>query len=97
MNAPAYRSRYEPKKSGCRGCHILCKKTTPDGRSIPEFETMSHFSALLENRDLETVLRANEICNEMGMDTISAAATLACYGELENRTLSPGEILSLLE
>ncbi len=97
MNASAYRSRYEPKKSGCRGCHILCKKTTPDGRSIPEFETMSHFSALLENHDLDAVLQANELCNEMGMDTISAAATLACYSELENRTLSPVEILSLLE
>ena len=97
MNASAYRRIYEPKKAGCRGCPILCKKMGRDGRSIPEFETMSHFSALLENRDIETVLRANEICNETGMDTISAAATLACYSEIEGRVLKPGEIISLLE
>lgn len=58
---------------------------------------MSHFSALLENRDIETVMRADEICRQMGMDTISAAATLACYGEIEGRVLAPGEIISLLE
>jgi aldehyde:ferredoxin oxidoreductase len=97
MNASAYRRIYEPKKTGCRGCPILCKKMGRDGRSIPEFETMSHFSALLENHDIETVLRANEICNETGMDTISAAATLACYSEIEGRVLKPGEIISLLE
>lgn len=97
MNAVAYKRTYVPKKSGCHGCHILCKKIGKDGRAIPEFETMSHFSALLDNRELETVIRANEICNELGMDAISAASTLACYSEIEERTLPSREILSLLE
>ncbi len=97
MNAAAYCRKYEPKRTGCRGCHILCKRAAADGRSIPEFETMSHFSALLENRDLDTVLQANTLCNELGMDTISTAATLACYSEIEKKVLNPGEILSLIE
>ena len=57
---------------------------------------MNHFGPLLENADIEIITRANAICNEMGMDTISAGATLACYAEIENKRLTGDEILSLL-
>ena len=97
MNAPAYRKMYNPGKTGCRGCHILCKKKGKDGVHIPEFETMSHFSALLENSNIEVVREANTICNQYGMDTISAAATLSCFSELTGEKLSSEKILSLLE
>jgi len=96
LNAHAFKKKFKPKNTGCRGCHILCKKITKDRTSIPEFETMSHFSALLENTDIGTVVEANRICNEMGMDTISAAATLACFSEISKKKLSPKEIVSLL-
>lgn len=97
LNAPALRERYRPKKTGCRGCRILCKKVAADGTPIPEFETLSHFTALLGNEDLDAAVAANLLCNEMGMDTISAAATLACHAEIEGAKLSPAEILALLE
>lgn len=96
MNAYALKKMYHPKNDGCRGCHILCKKKTTDGTRLPEFETLSHFSALLENSDLKSVTKANQICNEMGMDTVSAAGTLACYSEIEGKKLSPENIISLL-
>ncbi len=96
MNAFAYKTKYKARSKGCRGCRILCKKISADGRAIPEYETMSHFSALLSNYDMEAVVEANRICNEAGMDTITAAATLACYSEINNVTLSPDKILSLL-
>jgi aldehyde:ferredoxin oxidoreductase len=96
LNAHAIKKKFKPKNTGCRGCHILCKKITKDQTSIPEFETMSHFSALLGNTDIGTVVKANRICNEMGMDTISAAATLACFSEISNKKLSPKEVISLL-
>lgn len=96
LNAWNYREKYNPSKSGCSGCHILCKKTTGGNRSIPEYETMSHFTALIGNRDMELVMEANRICGETGMDTISAASTIACYMEING--ISPGEadILQLL-
>lgn len=98
MNAFAYKQKYGFKKNGCKGCHIQCKKIGGDNISIPEFETMSHFSALVNNNDIDTVARANTICNDLGMDTISSAATLACYFEIiGKKTPSPGEIISLLE
>lgn len=82
LNAAAYQKAYKPKKHGCKGCHILCKKVAPDGRAMPEFETMSHFTALIENTDMDLVMQANDLCNRLGMDTISAGATLACYREI---------------
>ncbi|NLP04474.1 aldehyde ferredoxin oxidoreductase, partial [Candidatus Fermentibacteria bacterium] len=97
MNAPALRKLLGASRSGCAGCRILCKKTGSEGVHVPEFETMSHFSALLENDHLPTVVEANAVCNRTGMDTISAGATLACHAEITGRRLSPREIPALLE
>ncbi len=100
MNATALKAGFHPKQTGCRGCPIRCKKTGVDRQnnrvSLPEFETLSHFSALLENRDLSVVVEANRLCNELGMDTISTAATLACHAEVRGYPLSPGEIITLI-
>ena len=97
LNAPAFKKRYGDKRTGCQGCHILCKRVADDGTHLPEFETMSHFTALIENEDMETVTRANSLCAALGMDTITAGATLSCYAEIEDRKLSGKEALSLLE
>jgi aldehyde:ferredoxin oxidoreductase len=97
LNAYAFRQRYQPKRAGCRGCHILCKRAAADGGHLPEFETMSHFSALIGNEDMATIVAANDLCGELGMDTITAGATLACYAELSGEKLSPHRVLSLLE
>lgn len=96
MNAHAYKARYGSKKTGCRGCHILCKKTATTGEMLPEFETMNHFSALINNDDISVVVSANTLCNEMGMDTISAGATLACYAEINDCQLRGHMISTLL-
>ncbi len=96
MNAWHYKEKYGYRKSGCRGCHILCKKITNDQRAIPEFETMSHFSALIDNENMETVLEANQLCNDYGMDSISTAATLACYSEISGKKLNQDDIKNII-
>lgn len=96
MNSWHYREKYGFKKTGCRGCHILCKRNSREKKDLPEFETMAHFSALLGNNDLDKVVQANHLCGELGMDTISAAVTLACYSELNSRQLAGEEILDIL-
>ena len=85
INAYNYHQKFGYKKAGCKGCHILCKKRGSDGKSLPEYETMSHFHALINNRDMNQAREANLICNEMGMDTISTAATISCYMEIAGR------------
>lgn len=97
LNAPALHKRYRPQSTGCAGCHIRCKKSDSQGRSLPEFETLSHFTALLENHDMEAVMAANQICGEAGMDTIEAGATLACYFEILERSPEPDEITDLFQ
>ena len=96
LNAPAFHKRFMPKSTGCHGCHIRCKKISSDGRPLPEFESMSHFSALIGNPDMETVMAANQFCNDHGMDTISAASTLACYFELTGKHPATENIMALL-
>lgn len=100
LNAAAYAKTYAPKKHGCLGCHILCKKIgTKNNKSftLPEFETMSHFTALIGCMDIELVVKANERCNYFGMDTISAASTLACRREITGLDYTRDKVLSLLD
>ncbi|MDO9082902.1 MAG: aldehyde ferredoxin oxidoreductase family protein [Humidesulfovibrio sp.] len=96
LNAHAYKTRYQPRRHGCQGCHILCKKIAADGRSMPEFETMSHFTALIGNTDLELVMQAGDLCNRLGLDTISAGSTLACFREITGEALTGERVLALL-
>jgi aldehyde:ferredoxin oxidoreductase len=96
LNAAAFTAAYSPRRHGCTGCHILCKKIARDGRGMPEFETMSHFTALIGNTDMELVMQANHVCNRMGMDTISAAATLACFREITGEDFTPRTLLKTL-
>ncbi|MDL2217137.1 aldehyde ferredoxin oxidoreductase family protein [Christensenellaceae bacterium OttesenSCG-928-M15] len=49
----------------------------------PEYETQGTFGSQMLNGDMESICRANDLCNEYGIDTISAGATVAwameCY------------------
>lgn len=99
LNAAVYRNSYQPRKHGCLGCHIQCKKISRQGSvdtAMPEFETMSHFTALIGCTDTDLVVQANTLCNKYGMDTISAASTLACRREILKTNFSREDVLSLL-
>jgi aldehyde:ferredoxin oxidoreductase len=80
LNAGRIREHARPKHYACPGCPIACKQRAET--EIPEFETLSHFGALNENADLDAVIEANRICNETGMDTITAASSIACLAEI---------------
>ncbi len=95
-SGPAIREAYDARKDGCHGGPIRCKKSGPDGRHLPEYETVSHFGALNGISDIHAIVRANDTCNETGMDTISAAATLSAWGEARGRFPSPDEVVPLL-
>jgi aldehyde:ferredoxin oxidoreductase len=100
LNANAYARFYSPRKHGCKGCHILCKKISTNhtaGTPMPEFETMSHFTALLGLQDIQLVTAANQRCNSLGMDTISTAVTLSCYREIIKKDFTPVSLLGMLE
>jgi aldehyde:ferredoxin oxidoreductase len=95
-SGPSLKKAFGFKKEGCAICPIQCKKLTTCGKPIPEYETLSHFGALNANPDAESIIRANILCNNLGLDTISAAATIAAYGEARGEFLISDDILDML-
>lgn len=84
LNAWHFKNKYPWEKTGCPNCPILCKRLNSHGL-LPEYNTMAHFSSLIDNSDINIIMQANKICNEAGMDTISAASAIACYMELKGK------------
>jgi aldehyde:ferredoxin oxidoreductase len=96
-SGPAIRRAYDARRDGCYGCPIQCKKSTPAGEHLPEYETVSHFGALNGIDSLAAIVRANTLCNQLGLDTISAAASLSALGEIRGRFPTAAEVGPLLE
>ncbi|MDP2916467.1 MAG: aldehyde ferredoxin oxidoreductase family protein [Dehalococcoidia bacterium] len=78
---------------GCYSCAARCGKAhlvtsgaykgaTSEG---PEYETIWSFSAPIENSSIEATIAADEICDDMGLDTISTGACIGFVYELYER------------
>ena len=72
------------KKGACSACAYACKLPTRDEETGvetegPEFETVYAFGSSQGVGDIVDVMRANELCDSLGMDTISAGVTVAAY------------------
>jgi len=73
------------KITPCCNCVIGCKRTIHirDGKyaclkaDSPEFETLCMLGSNLLNDDLSLIAKLNDLCNRLGMDTISVGAVLA--------------------
>ena len=74
----------------CFACSINCTKysVVPDGpyKSIingPDYETLFGFGSMCEVSDIKAICKADEICDEYGLDLMSASCTVAwameCY------------------
>jgi len=74
------------------GCGRRCKIDGVEGEG-PEYETVWAYGASCGVSDLPAIIRANNLCNEYGLDTISAGATIACAMELyEKGLIKPDQI-----
>ena len=86
---------YLKKNVACYACPIACgrKVTLPNGKTGegPEYETGWAYGADCGVDDLIAITEANFICNELGLDTISAGATIACAMELYEKGYIPKE------
>jgi aldehyde:ferredoxin oxidoreductase len=95
-SAPTIKEACGATKDGCYGCPIQCKKSSGAGKPLPEYETVSHFGALNNVTALHSIITSNDLCNELGMDTITAAATLSAWGEIRGVFPGADEIAGLL-
>ena len=65
---------------GCLTCPIRCARTVMvDGKSVkgPELETLGLLGGNIKNNNLQCILDWNYLLDELGMDTISTANTIA--------------------
>lgn len=79
---------YLVKNTGCISCVIQCARQVEiDGKKVkgPELETLGLLGPNLLNDDLGLILRWNYELDELGMDTISAAGTVAFAMELQEK------------
>lgn len=85
--------RYVTKNKACFSCTKPCGKLfeVKSGRFAGvaidgiEYETLYSLGGACGNADVESVARANEICDLLGMDTISAGVTIGFAMELMQR------------
>jgi aldehyde:ferredoxin oxidoreductase len=76
---------YLEKRSSCFGCPIGCGRVSKlEGKTGegPEYESIFAFGSCCGVEPLEPIIEANFICNELGLDTISAGVTIAAAMEL---------------
>ncbi len=92
------REKYLIRPKPCYGCPIACgRKTTLEGSTYegegegPEYETIASLGSACGLDDMAAITKANYLCNELGMDTISVGVTIACAMELYEKGILPEE------
>lgn len=81
---------YNVKTRGCFACTIPCSRfyIIKHGRFSglyaegPEYEALGSFSSRVGNRDLNVALKANDMCNRLGLDALTTAECISWAMEL---------------
>jgi len=89
IGGEALTEKYLVRAKSCFSCPIACGRVTRisegpyqgEGEG-PEYETIYALGSNCGVGDLAALTKANYVCNEMGMDTISMGATIACAMEM---------------
>ncbi|MHB1415256.1 MAG: aldehyde ferredoxin oxidoreductase family protein [Chloroflexota bacterium] len=92
---------YLQKRIGCYSCPVACHRFSAltsgpwagTASGGPEYETFSALGGGCGITDTEVVIKANQVCNSLGMDTISAGALVQWAMEcVERGVLTPAEM-----
>lgn len=95
FNASALHERAEVTPHACSKCFMACgrlsvvKEGRHKGLKIegPEYETIYAFGGLCEVRDIEEIMFLNDLCDRLGIDTISAGNLAAFAIEASRQKL----------
>ncbi len=73
--------KYGKHERSCLSCPSNCTLVVDiPGTAVghaPEYETIGAFGSMCENDSIEIIGQCNELCNDYGLDTISAGNTIA--------------------
>jgi aldehyde:ferredoxin oxidoreductase len=88
----AQMDRFKLEPYGCHSCPVRCGAMieikegmwpTIEKMHRPEYETIAAFGPLCLNDNAEAIVKANELCNRFGLDTIAVGGCVAfameCY------------------
>jgi len=98
LHGPTFEPQIGAGKTTCYGCVVACRKRvrvdTPydvsDKLGGPEFETLSTLGSNLDIMNPAAVAKANELCNENGLDTITMGGLAAyLFESMEEGCISP--------
>jgi len=96
---------YKVKESGCWNCYMQCGSVfdVPGGEfkgtsyENPEYETMWSFGAHCLNADFAGLLAANKVCDDYGVDSITAGNAVGFLMECYERGLITKDDLNGVE
>lgn len=93
INGPSLKEHFLVRNGGCYGCPLACARITEVKGEVwgeqfagkgegPEYETIGSLGSACGVDNLAAVTKANYLCNELGLDTISTGLTIACAMEM---------------
>lgn len=90
---------FNVKGRGCFACTIPCSRfyVVKSGEHAglygegPEYESQGSFTARMGNRSLETALKANDLCNRLGLDILTTAESISWAMELHEKGMLTSE------
>jgi aldehyde:ferredoxin oxidoreductase len=85
ISGETFKAAYFEKDTTCFKCPVACGKDfhVPDGEyagtqwKMPEYETIFALGSMLDNAHKGSIVKANERCDQLGMDTISLGVTFS--------------------
>jgi len=96
INGPALNASFLIRPGACYRCPIACNRITKvdapgyegEGEG-PEYESIGALGGACGVDNLAAITKANYLCNELGIDTISAGMTIACAMEMYEEGIIP--------
>jgi aldehyde:ferredoxin oxidoreductase len=100
LDGRSLKAHYHDRDTTCLKCPVACGKqyAVPEDvpgyggtrGKMPEYETLFAFGSMLGNANAPSIVRANILCDLLGLDSISMGVTLAFVAEcLERGLLTP--------
>jgi len=96
INGPFLKDNFLIRNGGCYGCPLACARITEVKGEVwgekfagkgegPEYETIGSLGSACGIDNMAAITKANYVCNELGLDTISLGLTVACAMEMYTR------------
>jgi aldehyde:ferredoxin oxidoreductase len=93
INGPTLKENFLIRHTGCYACPLACARLTEVKAKVwgeayagqgegPEYETIGSLGSACGVDNMAAITKANYLCNELGLDTISTGVTIACAMEM---------------